>query len=159
MSDKLILTQKQIDSFWSHVDVRGADECWNWQGATFKDNKRVRGQVRINRKIYLASRVAFLIAYGHFPVPNGLHSCDNPLCVNPKHIHEGTHQDNMKEKAERGRVVVSLGEQHGLHKLSDDQVQAIRDTEGTQRSIAEHFGVSQPTVSHIKSGKTWRHTQ
>ena len=153
----MVLTQKQIDGFWSHVDIRGDDECWNWQGATFKDSGRVRGQVRINRKVYLASRIAFLIAYGYFPMPMGLHSCDNPLCVNPKHIHEGTHQDNMDEKVERGRVVVSLGEQHGLHKLNDEQVREIRQMKGTQKSIAKYFGISQVTVWSIKNNITWRH--
>lgn len=53
--------------------------------------------------VELAHRVAFLWAHGHWPQPHGLHHCDNPPCVNPDHLYEGTPKDNAADKSRRGR--------------------------------------------------------
>jgi hypothetical protein len=42
----------------------------------------------------------------HGPVPDGhevCHSCDNPPCFCPEHLHSGTHGDNLREMVARGR--------------------------------------------------------
>lgn len=91
--------------FWSKVSIppvpRHDNLCWTWTGSTAKDY----GQVKVDGKVLRAHRVA----YEMFNGPLGdedhvLHSCDNPLCVNPAHIRAGTHQDNMTDKMLRGRT-------------------------------------------------------
>jgi hypothetical protein len=32
------------------------------------------------------------------------HHCDNPICVNPRHIYAGTHSDNSTDSVVRGRT-------------------------------------------------------
>ena len=146
------LTQKQVDRFWSKVDIRGENECWIWKASKTKGGY---GQVSINDTMFVAHRVAFLIQYGHLPFPNGLHSCDNRACCNPKHIHEGTHQDNSDEMVERDRQ--SRGEKHGMSRLTEAQVLEIHGMDGSHRQIAKKYGIAYSQVYQIKNHLMWRH--
>jgi hypothetical protein len=50
-------------------------------------------------------RAAWILKKG--PIPKGLsvcHTCDNGLCVNVEHLYLGTHAQNMRDMAERGRA-------------------------------------------------------
>lgn len=48
-----------------------------------------------------------------------------------------------------------IGERNPFAKIDQDTAAAIAAAPGTQRAIAKTFGVSQATVSLIKSGKIW----
>ena len=88
--------------FWAKVDVRGEDDCWEWQAG-----KNQRGYGFIRRNIYgtsAAHRFALASHQGIEPPPTdvfALHSCDNPGCVNPSHLRWGSNQDNCKDRSER----------------------------------------------------------
>ena len=97
----------------------------------------------------IASRAAYTAWIG--PIPDGqfvCHRCDNPPCINPKHLFLGTPHDNSADMAAKHRS--ANGEWKRTHKLTDDQVAEIRSryAEGgvTQRQLAEEFGVSQQLV-------------
>lgn len=59
-----------------------------------------------NKKRQQAHRVAWEDANG--PIPAGLHvlhKCDNKKCVRVGHLFLGTHKDNMRDMAAKGRAV------------------------------------------------------
>lgn len=101
--------------------------------------------------------------YNERAVPEGLvvrHRCDNPPCIHPDHIILGTPGDNSQDRKDRGRVVVPLGEQHRLAKLTDATVLEIRHALAygeSNHTVAARYGVSRTTISNIRSGKSWKH--
>ena len=75
--------------------------CWEWTG-----NKSSTGYgiILFNGKHVGAHRVMWKVTYGE--IEKNLcvcHHCDNPSCVNPKHLFLGTHQDNMKDCVNKKR--------------------------------------------------------
>lgn len=105
------------------------------------------------------------------PIPPGmhvLHRCDNGPggCVRREHLFLGTHAENMADKVAKGRhargSAVSLpGERHGRAKLSEADVCAILAARGKvpNKDLASHYGVCRATISHIFTGRNWRHQQ
>jgi len=91
--------------FWSRVAITANPEkCWEWQANC---NPFGYGQVKLpeqSRPIG-AHRYSYFLAHGKWPEPLCLHSCDNPPCVNPQHLREGTHADNNADMMTRGRHV------------------------------------------------------
>lgn len=145
------LTDKQLRNFWRKVDVRGPDDCWNWTGAV---NRRGYGTLWLGG-VYKAHRVSMAID-GCDPLElMACHSCDNPPCINPAHLFAGTGMDNINDREAKARG--ARGESHGLRKLTEDDVRAIRADTRVHRIIAEEYGVSDMSISHVKSRKTWMH--
>jgi hypothetical protein len=91
----------QVKRFWDKVKIAGPDECWEWQ-AHIGGNSY--GKLTFNRTTYSAHRFCFMLE--HHEIPDGMfvmHTCDNRICVNPKHLKLGTHKDNMRDMATKGR--------------------------------------------------------
>ena len=147
--------------FWSHVDKRGPDECWEWMA--FKD--RGYGQFKTGGKTVHAHRVAYAIQDGWESglreIPKGMlvcHRCDNPACCNPKHLFLGTFQDNSDDMVEKGRSAAKyrIGETNPNSKLTLEQARDIKASSEIYRVLAERYRVSIPAIQSIKIGRTWK---
>ena len=140
--------------FWLHVNKNGPTlrpelgPCWAWTGTRSTSGY---GQVSNKGKVYIASRVAWLLATGNWPKPFACHKCDNPMCVRFSHLFEGTHKKNMEDMAQKGRCrgvpPRMFGEDNGNTKLTEKDVKRIRSSTDSQRTLGRQFSVSQATVT------------
>lgn len=98
--------QNWMDRFLSKIEFIPFHECWEW--STYKDKdgygyfSTVENGKKMNRK---AHRMSYMLFNG--PIVKGLwvlHKCDNPSCVNPKHLFLGTAKDNAIDRDIKGRA-------------------------------------------------------
>lgn len=159
------------ERFWEKVVVGGLDDCWLWTGGVDKDGYGVLFSKKTQIKIH---RLSWTLAYSNPGTLCVLHTCDNPPCVNPKHLWLGTQADNTRDKMEKGRHRSATGKQHGsktcpetvqrgeLHhhsSLTDDDIRLIRRDSRNQKVIARDYGVAQSVISNVKLYKTWKHVR
>lgn len=87
--------------FWPLVNK--TDGCWIWTGRVFK-HRGGYGSFTVNGRPEGAHRVAWKLLRGPLAVGDHLlHSCDNPVCVNPDHLRIGTDLENHADMDARGR--------------------------------------------------------
>lgn len=89
------------DRFWSRVNKTST--CWVWQGAPWAFGY---GRIEVNGRGVSTHRFSWERHNGKIPEGMSvLHKCDVPLCVNPAHLFLGTQEDNMRDRAAKGRFV------------------------------------------------------
>lgn len=150
------------EQLYRHIDRDDPRGCWNW---TARRNAGGYGEITVNRKKTTAHRISYVLHHGPIPEGEGFHGyvvrhkCDNPSCVNPDHLELGTQYQNMQDRKERGREVTPLGSKHGMAKLGDYDVRAIRELAGhySQKSLAAMFNISVSAISMIVNRKIWKH--
>lgn len=145
-------------NFWKRAAITAdVDRCWEWQESLTSDGY---GRYSAENRKHLAHRLAWQIANQKEITLCILHTCDNPPCVNPNHLYEGTHQENMGDRDDRKRTRGAVGELNSHAKLTEKKVveikRMLRD-EVPMKIIANRYKVSVGAIYFIKSEKNWRH--
>lgn len=128
--------------------------CWMYTGGW---NAKNYGVFWVDGKSRTAHRVAYELYVGSIPDDlSVLHTCDNPWCINPKHLFVGTQQDNIDDMISKGRDGF-IRTKNGRALLSEDDIIEIKKLLGqfSQQHIANQFGVSRSTISAISTGRNW----
>ena len=146
-------------NFWNKVSFKGRDRCWVWKAAldsdgygSFKyrkDNKRYSGG---------AHRISYSLCNPKVNIDGlcVLHTCDNPPCVNPRHLKLGTQLENIQDCISKNRQ--ARGSSVGTSKLTPIQVlEIIRlyKQGKNKKFLADKFGVSPGAVHRILKGESW----
>lgn len=132
--------------------------CWIWSGHTYKNGY---GCIKAFGKMISVHRLSYELHKG--PIKEGmeiLHSCDVALCINPDHLRQGTHAENMSEAAKRNRM--PSGDKHwmringspmkGVNSKQSIQVMVLGRPYGSMKEAERKLGLGGGTVAYwIKS--------
>lgn len=157
VSDSVLVNTRSLsleDRLKRGSKINEKTECWEWQRGLFTNGY---GQISVDGSTIGTHRASYIAFIG--PIPEGLlvlHTCDNPICVNPKHLWLGTHRDNMEDMVKKGRSAVV---NNGNVKLTLEQVKSIkRQYDGTNLEwLAETHFVTPTTIISIVYGNSWKH--
>lgn len=144
------------------VVIDGVTGCHIFQGCKAKGGY---GRIRVNGVHWMAHRYALQVHLKR-PLKEGcvvMHSCDNPSCVNPEHLSEGTQKENIEDCRSKGRMVRggSSGPRKShtdkLQKAFDKRLKAVLDADGTDAEVAKRLGLNIQWVKKARSGKLNMH--
>lgn len=129
--------------------------CWLWTGGLC--GPMGYGSFTVRTGVSRAAhRVSWEVHRGEIPAGMFVcHRCDTPSCINPDHLFLGTHADNMADCVAKGRH--AIGSDAGGAKLTEAQVELIRQSSEPGPKLATEYGVSNSTISCIRTGKLWAH--
>lgn len=157
------------------IEIDAGTGCWNWTSPNSLVG-RGRGYVSINGKPMLHHRAIWTLLRGRIPESAWLcHHCDNPRCGNPSHVYLGNAKTNAADMGRRGRTWAhrnpekaretglrighantwARGQRNPKAKLTPDQVEEIRNANGSSYAVAASFGVNATTIQRIRRGEAW----
>lgn len=126
--------------------VLKTDDCWIWMGWKDKDGY---GGLTINKKQWRAHRWIYQHING--PIKKGLficHRCDNPSCVNPEHLFEASHTENMLDSIKKGR--------HSRQILAKTRTHCKHGHEAIPENLVKlTSGVKSCLLCHRKKSREW----
>lgn len=147
------------DNFESKIELIPFHECWEWVASK---TGMGYGNFWFNKKSVAAHRLSYELYVGDIPV-NGVvcHSCDNPGCVNPRHLFVGTQKDNIRDCLNKKRLYIAVGESNKSSKLKNKDIVEIRykylSNKYSMQELGDLYEVKRLTIFNIIHRISWKH--
>ena len=136
--------------------------CLVWFGA-LRGGYNEYGNIRYQGMNHQTHRVIWICEYGEIEAGKEIcHDCHTPRCNNILHLRCDSHASNMADASRLGRFPDRRGENQNGALLTNAQVSFIKyflQQGWSCTLLAERYGVSAVTISHIKCEDTWAHIQ
>jgi hypothetical protein len=131
------------------------DGCWIWTGGLYKKTYGIFAWSK--HKVVYAHRASYELFLGAIKEGfNVLHSCDNPPCVRPSHLFQGTQSDNIADCIAKNRNC--KGEDCHKHTLTEEDVKIIKlNPNLSYQILSEILGVSYDAVYCVAKNVNWKH--
>lgn len=160
--------EELVTWFYAQKNVT-ASGCWEWTGVL----NGGYGHLSIHGKRILAHRLS-LQYHLKREIPSSLevrHLCNNPRCINPEHLKEGTHSENMNDmvvsnRQAKGKTLSdklvgiphpkTAGSRNGRAKISEEDAIHIRNSKESYNSLSRQYGISKTQVKRIKNNESWK---
>jgi DNA-binding transcriptional regulator YiaG len=154
--------------------IKITDYCHEWLGAFDQDGY---GLFWFDKISYRAHRFSYKRVNPNEDIFDRviMHNCDNPSCVNPQHLVNGTILENNRDRNAKNinakyentalfRINQEIkGEKSHCSKLKEIDVKEIRLLYSAgkmlQPALAKQYGVSQAVISSLILRKTWKHVE
>lgn len=171
----MILTESVIQRIQEYIK-QDSDECIEYPILNHNGYGEMQTNLNGKKQHYLMHRVAYQVFYNDDLTPQDIicHKCDNPKCVNPKHLFKGTPNDNVQDMVKKGRQ--AKGIRNGRYidgrtlkaksqipmprkrKLSRDQVFLVRKLRPyhTLTQVSEITNIPLSTVKDICCGRVYK---
>lgn len=92
----LEMTLREYQRFMDKVQIGGDTECWMWTAST-KDGKYPYGMFGFRGRTRRAHQLSYEMFVGdRIPGMHLDHLCREPRCVNPDHLEQVTHGENLR---------------------------------------------------------------
>lgn len=133
-------------------NTKRSGDCMEWQGPLTNGY----GRIVVRGTIVHAHREVLRLSTGEDPEAV-MHTCDNPPCINPKHLRSGTNRENTRDMVTKQRH--AHGEKVHTAKLTVVDIRAIRKARAAGEygtTLAKKYGVGHGTIYAICNNQTWK---
>lgn len=136
------------------VDENG---CWNC--VSHRGDSSGYPQARVNNsKTKTISRIVY--EFYKEKIKDGnviLHSCDNPKCINPEHLSQGIHQENMIDMVNKNRRKYRKKLDIWEEEIILDVYDLYKSNLYNQRELSEKYNLSRSIINKIVRGVSYKY--